>query len=121
MATPKEIVNKFFETWINKDIDAMAKLLNDDMVYEGPLVTWKGKQEYLNGAKQFFPGFGGMKTIKQYVDGNSVLSIIDITLNTPEGPITCHTADQTEVVNGKLSRTKTYYDPRKIAKYCSPP
>lgn len=120
MTTPLEIVNKFFDTWNDKDIEAMAKLLNDDMTYEGPLFTWSGKQEYLEGAKQILPGFGGMKVIKQYVDGNSVLSIIDITLNTPDGAITFHNADQTEVVNGKLSKTKTYFDPRKIEKYCVP-
>lgn len=120
MTKPTDIVNKFYDTWNKKDVDAMAALLNDDVTYEGPLLTWNGKQEYVKGAKELLPMCGEVKVLKQYVDGNSVLSILDITLNSPEGPIVCHTADQVELKNEKLHRTKAFYDPRRIAKYCSP-
>ncbi|NDB52437.1 MAG: nuclear transport factor 2 family protein [Thaumarchaeota archaeon] len=120
MTKPTDIVNKFYETWNTKDVDTMASLLNDDVMYEGPLLTWNGKREYVKGAKELLPMCGQVKVLKQYVDDNSVLSILDITLNSPEGPIVCHTADQVELKNGKLYRTKAFYDPRKIAKYCSP-
>lgn len=101
-------------------MNAMSSLLDDDITYEGPLLSWNGKQEYIRGAKELLPMCGEVKVIKQYVNGNSVLSILDITLNSPEGPIVCHTADQVELKNGKLYKTRAFYDPRKIAKYCSP-
>lgn len=120
MVKPTDIVNKFYHTWNTKDVDAMAALLDDDVTYDGPLLSWNGKEEYVKGAREILPMCGEIKVIKQYSDGNSVLSILDITLNSPDGPIVCHTADQVEIENGKLAKTKAYYDPRKIAKYCSP-
>ena len=120
MAKPTELVNQFYDAWNKKDLNAMANLLSDNAVYEGPLVTWKGKNEYLEGAKQILPGFGGMKVLKQFSDGNSVCYIMDLKINTPDGPITCHISEVDEVSNGKIVGSKTYYDPRKIEKYCTP-
>jgi len=115
-----ETVKKFFQAWNNKDIDAIGDLLTDDTVYEGPLFTWKSKEEYLKGIKPILPGFVEIKMIQQMENGNTVFTIEDITANFPEGPITVHVAEVTEIRDGKIAKSKTYFDPRAIEKYCVP-
>lgn len=120
MAKPIDIVNQFYDAWNKKDLNMMEKLLANNTRYEGPLVTWEGKKQYLEGAKQILPAFNGTKILRQFEDHNTVCSIIDIQMNTPDGPITCHVAEVTDVSDDRILKSKTYYDPRKIEKYCSP-
>lgn len=62
MQNPTDIVNKFYETWNTKDMNAMSSLLDDDITYEGPLLSWNGKQEYIRGAKELLPMCGGSES-----------------------------------------------------------
>ena len=120
MTSGTEIVKKFHEAWNKKDINAIGALLTDDTVYEGPLFTWKGKEEYLKGIEPILPGFVEIKALQQMEKGNTIFTIEDITANFPEGPITVHTAEVTEIRGDKIAKAKTYFDPRKIEKYCVP-
>lgn len=117
MTKPSEVVNQFYNAWNKKDIDAMEKLLTDDTTYEGPLVTWKGKQQYLEGVKQILPAFGGIKVVKQFEDHDTVCSITEIQLNTPDGPVTCNASELAKVSGGCIRESRTFYDPRKFEKY----
>ncbi len=92
-----EILKKFHQAWNNKDIDAIGNLLTDDTVYEGPLFTWKSKEEYLKGIEPILPGFIEIKVLQQMEKGNTVFTIEDITANFPDGPITVHVAEVTEI------------------------
>ena len=120
MTSGIEILKKFHQAWNNKDINAIGDLLTDDTVYEGPLFTWKSKEEYLKGIEPILPGFAEIKALRQMEDGNTVITIEDITVHFPEGPITVHAAEVTEIRGDKIAKSKTYYDPRKIEKYCVP-
>ena len=113
-----EVVKKFHQAWNSKNIDAIEKLLTDDTVYEGPLLTWKGKKEYIEGAKQILPGFVAIKVLKQFEDGNTVFTIEDIITNTPDGQVTLHVAEVNELKGDKIVKARTYFDPRPVAKYC---
>lgn len=115
-----ETIKKFHQAWNSKNLDAIANLLTDDTVYEGPLVTWKGKKEYLEGAKQILQGFEGMRVLQQFEDGNTVFTIEEISVNTPNGKITLQVAEVNEVKGDKIHKAKTYYDPRPIAEFCGP-
>jgi len=115
-----EILKKFHQAWNNKDIDAIGNLLTDDTVYEGPLFTWKSKEEYLKGIEPILPGFTEIKVIRQMEEDNTVFTIEDITASFPEGPITVHVAEVTEIRGDKIAKSKTYFDPRAIEKYCVP-
>jgi len=117
MAKSSEIVNRFYDAWNKKDIGAMEKLLADYTRYEGPLVTWEGKKQYVEGAKQIMPAFNGIKVLKQFEDRDTVCSIIEIQLNTPDGPVTCNVSELTKVSDGRIAESRTFYDPRKIEKY----
>jgi len=120
MTTGIEITQKFFDAWNNKDIKAIGALLTDDTVYEGPLFTWKSKEEYLKGIEPILPGFVEIKVLQQMEKGNTVFTIEDITANFPDGPITVHVAEVTEIRGDKIAKSKTYFDPRAIEKYCVP-
>ena len=50
----------------------------------------------------------------------TVFTIEDITANFPEGPITVHAAEVTEIRGDKIAKSKTYFDPRQIERYCAP-
>jgi ketosteroid isomerase-like protein len=115
-----ETLKKFHEAWNNKDIDAIGDLLTDDTLYEGPLFTWKSKEEYLKGIEPILPGFEEIKVRQQMENGNTIFTIEDITANFPEGPITVHVAEVTEIRGDKIAKSKTYFDPRPIEKYCAP-
>ena len=120
MTTGIEITQKFFDAWNNKDIKAIGALLTDDTVYEGPLFTWKSKEEYLKGIEPILSGFVEIKVLQQMEKGNTVFTIEDITANFPDGPITVHVAEVTEIRGDKIAKSKTYFDPRVIEKYCVP-
>ncbi|TBR25380.1 MAG: hypothetical protein EPO63_01945 [Candidatus Nitrosotenuis sp.] len=99
----------------------MAKLLVDNTMYEGPLVTWKGTQQYLEGANQVIQGgFNSVKPLKQFENGDTVCTITEIEINTPNCPILVHGADLTKIVGNKIAESRTFYDPRKIIEFCSP-
>jgi len=115
-----EILKKFHQAWNNKDIDAIGNLLTDDTVYEDPLFTWKSKEEYLKGIEPILPGFVEIKVLQQMEKGNTVFTIEDFTANFPDGPITVHVAEVTEIRGDKIAKSKSYFDPRVIEKYCVP-
>lgn len=121
MTKPIEIVNQFYEAWNKKDPDAMSKILADNTTYEGPLVTWKGKKQYLEGAKQVIQGgFKSVRLIKQFESGDTICSITEIEIDTPNGSILVHGAELTRISDNKIAESRTFYDPRKIIEYCSP-
>jgi limonene-1,2-epoxide hydrolase len=115
-----ETIKKFHKAWNDKNLEAIGSLLTDDTVYEGPLVTWKGKKQYLEGAKEILQGFAGMKVLQQFEDGNTVFTIEEILVNTPDGKVILQVAEVNEIKGDKISKAKTFYDPRSIAKYCAP-
>lgn len=121
MVKPIEIVNQFYDAWNKKDPEAIAKLLTDNTTYEGPLVTWRGKRQYIEGVRQVIQGgFSSVKPLKQFENDDTVCSITEIEINTPSGPILVHGAEITKISGNKIAESRTFYDPRKIIEYCSP-
>ncbi len=119
MTKPTEIINQFYDAWNKKDTTLMAKLMSDDATYEGPLVQWKGKTQYIEGAKQIIAGgFEKISVVKQFEENNFVCTIMNIDINTPSGLVTANVAELTKISDGKISEQKTYYDPRKILDAC---
>ena len=39
MASPGEIVEKYFNAWTSKDFDTARSLLHDDLSFRGPIET----------------------------------------------------------------------------------
>ena len=117
MENPVEVVNRFYDVCNNKQGQGMKDFIDDDIVFEGPLMKISGSAKYVEIVGPLTKFHKGMKMFKQFVDGNNVCSIYEMTLGTPSGQtLKISFADWIRVTNGKITEHKLYYDPREFAK-----
>ncbi len=117
MANVVEIVNNFYHVCNNKQGQGMRKFISDDMVFEGPLMKISGGDKYVEIVEPLTKFHKGMRMFKQFVDGDHVLSIYEMTLGTPKGEtLQISFADWIRVFKGRIAEQKLYYDPREFAK-----
>ena len=121
MGKSLDVIKQFHKAWNEKNIDEIGNLITENIKYEGPLLTWNNKNEYIEGAKQILPGFESIKILREFEDGDTVFAIEEIIFNTPDGKKIVELAEVYEIIDNKITKSKTYYDPRPIEKYCAPP
>ena len=113
MGKALETANRYYDVVRNKGA-GMEDVLADDVTFNGPLVQWTGKAEFLEGFKQMAEGFGGIRMLKQFEDGDEVCSIFEMDMNTPKGPITANMSEWVKVSNGRITKAMLHFDPRAL-------
>jgi len=117
MENPIEVVNRFYDACNNKQGQGMQNFIADDIVFEGPLMKISGGARYVEIVGPLSKFHKGTRMFKQFVNGNDVCSIYEMTLGTPSGQtLKISFADWIRVINGKIVEQKLYYDPREFAK-----
>jgi ketosteroid isomerase-like protein len=112
MASPGEIVEKYFNAWTSKDFDTARSLLHDDLSFRGPIETLDRADaliESLKGLSQIVTGAERRGLLEQ---GDQVCVIYDLhTMPVPDAPV----AEWYTVREGKIASMQAFFDARPFA------
>jgi ketosteroid isomerase-like protein len=110
----KEIVDRYYDAWINRAGDFADVPLAEDFVFTGPVASFDSAEGYRQMASEAGKLVTRFAVRHQFVDGNRVCSIIDWEMNLPVAPMT--SAELLEVRDGKIVRGELIYDAEQLRK-----
>jgi hypothetical protein len=109
----RQIVERYYAAWGNKDLPTVRSLLHDDLSFHGPIDTFDNADDYLASIKQLFAIVQGVQTRKVFVDGPDACTIYDLVTATPAG--TAPVAEWITVKGDKIGTIRVFFDARPFA------
>ena len=108
----REQVIKTVEQYLDAVLrnDEKSLPLRDDIVFEGPLATVRGMDEFRVGLEKFLPTLKGIKIVRLTADDETCAAALE--LDTIYGVIPF--LEYFRVENGLIYAIRAYYDPRPI-------
>jgi ketosteroid isomerase-like protein len=107
--TALEAVALYYDAWQNKHGDFGDVPLADDFEFTGPVASFDSAEGYRAMAREAGRAVTSFQVRRQFVDGNTVCSIIDWEMVMPGlGRMT--SAELLEVVDGVILRGELIYD-----------
>jgi ketosteroid isomerase-like protein len=107
--TPLETVALYYEAWQNRRGDFTGVPLADDFEFTGPVASFESADGFRGMAREAGPAVTSFEVRRQFVDGNTVCSIVDWEMAMPGlGPMTA--AELLEVADGEIVRGELIYD-----------
>jgi hypothetical protein len=111
--TAQEIVARYYDAWQTKSGDLSDVALADDFQFSGPVASFDSAEGYRGMAREAGQAVTSFSVRKQFVDGNTVCSIIDWEMAIPGvGQMT--SAELLEVENGVIVRGELIYDAEEL-------
>jgi len=108
-----EIVESY-RTALGKGDFALARyLMQDNMIFEGPLDTFNKADDYLESLKRLYSIIQRIDLKKVFVDGDDVCRLDEMVTNTPAG--TAFIAEWYQVRGGKIAYIRAVFDARPFA------
>ena len=109
--TPKETMQRYFETWNAHDFDAFEARLAEDITFAGPLGTATGPAECRRGIEGLAAMMDEARVIAMLADGPDVITWFE--LRTPDAdPVPV--ANWAQVEDGRVRRVRVTFDPRPL-------
>ena len=71
---PASVATTYFDAWKANDFDSMRSLVADDVIFEGPLATLVGAEDYIKGIRGLSQIISEIVIRKVFVDGQDVLT-----------------------------------------------
>jgi hypothetical protein len=107
--TTREAVAVYYEAWQQKRGDFSDVPLADDFDFTGPVASFDTAEGFRAMARQAGASVTRFTVRRQFVDGNTVCSIVDWEMSMPGlGRMTA--AELLEVVDGVIVRGELIYD-----------
>ena len=107
--TALETVALYYDAWQNRQGDFSDVPLADDFEFTGPVASFDRADSYRAMAREAGQAVTSFEVRRQFVDGNTVCSIIDWEMAMPGlGRMT--SAELLEVENGVIVRGELIYD-----------
>jgi len=107
--TALETVALYYDAWQNKRGDFSEVPLAEDFEFTGPVVSFDSAGGYRGMAREAGQAVTSFDIRRQFVDGNTVCSIVDWEMALPGlGRMTA--AELLEVVDGVIVRGELIYD-----------
>ena len=107
--TALETVALYYDAWQNKHGDFSDVPLADDFAFTGPVASFDTAEGYRAMAREAGQAVTTFDVRRQFVDGNTVCSIIDWEMAIP-GVGRMTSAELVEVEHGKIVRGELIYD-----------
>jgi|tagenome__1003787_1003787.scaffolds.fasta_scaffold19774490_1 hypothetical protein len=109
---PATVATTYFDAWKAKDFDTMRSLLEDDVVFEGPLATLVGAEDYMKGIRGLSRLISEIVIRKVFVDDQDVLTWYEMR-TTVASPVAV--ANWVHVEGGKITALRVAFDARELA------
>ena len=107
--TDLESVALYYDAWQHKRGDFSAVPLADDFEFTGPVASFSNADGYRAMAREAGQAVTSFRVRRQFVDGNTVCSIVDWEMAMPGlGRMTA--AELLEVADGVIVRGELIYD-----------
>lgn len=107
--TALETVALYYDAWQTKHGDFGEVPLADDFAFVGPVASFDSADGYRAMAREAGQAVTSFAVRRQFVDGNTVCSIVDWEMTIPgTGPMTA--AELLEVEDGVIVRGELIYD-----------
>jgi ketosteroid isomerase-like protein len=107
--TPLETVALYYDAWRTKRGDFSEVPLADDFEFVGPVASFDSAEGYRAMAREAGQAITRFDVRRQFVDGNTVCSIVDWEMAVP-GPGRMTSAELLEVEDGVIVRGELIYD-----------
>ena len=107
--TAQEIVARYYDAWQNKGGDLEEVPLADDFRFTGPVASFDSAEGYRRMAREAGAAVTSFSVRTQFVDGDTVCSIIDWEMAIP-GVGRMTSAELLEVADGIIVRGELIYD-----------
>jgi ketosteroid isomerase-like protein len=104
-----EAVRRYYAAWQNRGGDFSEVPLAEDFEFSGPVASFDSADGYRAMAREAGRAVTSFVVRRQFVDGDSVCSIIDWEMSIP-GVGKLSTAEVLEVADGQIVRGELYYD-----------
>ena len=112
-----DIIERYYDAWINREGDMTDVPLADDFVFVGPVGSFDSADGFRAMAAQFGPVAQDFTVRHQFTDGDLVCSIVRWDIPTAGGETSA--AELLEVRDGVLVRAEVIYDGEPIRKAVS--
>jgi ketosteroid isomerase-like protein len=107
--TAEQAVAQYYDAWRNCRGDMSGVPLADDFCFEGPVASFETAEAYRAMARDAGQAVTSFEVRRQFVDGNTVCSIVDWEMAMPGlGRMTA--AELLEVEDGLIVRGELIYD-----------
>jgi ketosteroid isomerase-like protein len=106
------VATAYFEAWKANDFHTMRSLVAEDVVFEGPLATLVGADEYTKGIRGLSRLISEIVILKVFVEGQDVLTWYEMH-TTVASPVPV--ANWLHVEGGKIDTLRVAFDARDLA------
>ena len=107
--TAQKVIALYYEAWQNKQGDLGDAPLAEDFEFRWPVASFDNAEAYRAMAREAGRAVTRFSVRRQFVDGDTVCSIIDWEMALPGvGPMT--SAEILEVADGRIVRGELIYD-----------
>ena len=107
-----DVVNRYYDAWINKNGDFSDVPLADDFKFVGPVASFDDADGFRAMAAQAGAAVTKFSVREQFVNGDRVCSIVDWEMALPVAPMT--SAEILEVRDGKIVGGELIYDAEEL-------
>ena len=107
--TVQETVALYYDAWQNRRGDLSAVPLAEDFEFTGPVASFENAEGYRAMAREAGQAVTSFQVRRQFLDGNTVCSIIDWEMAMP-GVGRMTSAELLEVEDGRIVRGELIYD-----------
>jgi hypothetical protein len=107
--TAEQTVALYYDAWRNRQGDMSGVPLADEFRFIGPAASFESADDYREMARRAGQAVTSFEVRRQFVDGNTVCSIIDWEMAMP-GVGRMTSAELLEVENGVIVRGELIYD-----------
>ena len=107
-----DVVGSYYEAWIAGKGDFAAVPLAPDFAFTGPVASFDSAAGFRDMAAQAGPMVTRFSVRRQFVDGDTVCSIIDWEMALPVAPMT--SAEILQVRDGLIVRGELIYDAQEL-------
>lgn len=118
--TALEAVALSYDAWRSKRGDFSAVPLADDFRFTGPVASFDSAEAYRAMAREAGQAVTSFELRRQFVDGNTVCSIVDWELALPGGA-RMTAAELLEVVDGVIVRGELVYEAEPLRRAMAQP
>jgi ketosteroid isomerase-like protein len=104
-----EAARRYYEAWQHKGGDFSEVPLAEDFKFTGPVASFDSADGYRAMAREAGRAVTSFEVRRQFVDGDSVFSIIDWEMAIP-GVGALRAAEWLQVADGQIVRGELFYD-----------
>jgi hypothetical protein len=109
---PATVATTYFDAWKANDFHTMRSMVADDVIFEGPLATLVGAEDYIKGIRGLSQIISEIVILKVFVEDQDVLTWYEMrtTLAFPAA-----VANWVHVEEGKITALRVAFDARELA------